>query len=95
MAETHNLQKRGETWYYYRRVPAPLASLVGKKFIKQSLGTKELKAAKAQSNVLNVRYDLEFAAAEEASNASGTLSRSISSAALAEYVRQHIEALDQ
>ncbi|WP_366142902.1 DUF6538 domain-containing protein [Pseudooceanicola sp.] len=37
VAETHHLQKREETWHYYRRVPSVLVSVIGKKFIKQSL----------------------------------------------------------
>ncbi|SIO36044.1 hypothetical protein SAMN05444722_1663 [Rhodovulum sp. ES.010] len=52
MAETHHLQKRGQTWHYYRRVPTALVRVVGKTFVKKSLGTSDLKEAKILRNAL-------------------------------------------
>ncbi len=94
MAETHHLQKRGTTWHYYRRVPTALVPLIGKTFIKQSLGTKDLKAAKVLRNALNVKIDAEFAAAENSGDQVAHKTRPVSLAELTEYLRKHIEALD-
>lgn len=95
MAETHHLQKRGQTWHYYRRVPTALVPVVGKTFIKQSLGTTDLKAAKILRNALNVKVDAEFAAAEAAATTPDAAPKPISLAMLTEHLRQHIAGLDE
>lgn len=33
------LQRRGETWYFYRRVPSDIRQVIGADFIRKSLGT--------------------------------------------------------
>lgn len=62
VAETTHLTKRGDRWHYYRRVPTSLVPIVGKTFIKKSLGTSDLKEARVLRNALNVQVDAEFAA---------------------------------
>lgn len=94
MAETHHLQRRGQTWHYYRRVPLTLVSVIGRSFIKRSLGTKDLKAAKILRNILNVQIDAEFSAAEQ-TPASPAAIKPSSLAALTAHFRQHIESLDE
>ena len=94
MAETHHLQKRGNTWHYYRRVPTALVPLVGKTFVKKSLGTPDLKKAKASRNALNVQIDMEFAAAEDAQTGQEATAKPVSMTELTAYLRQHIQALD-
>ncbi|MCE8510993.1 site-specific integrase [Ruegeria pomeroyi] len=94
MAETHHLQKRGQTWHYYRRVPTVLVPVVGKTFVKKSLGTSDLKEAKILRNALNVQIDAEFAAAE-AQGDGAPPPAPVSLAMLTEHLRQHIAGLDQ
>lgn len=94
MAETHHLQKRGQNWHYYRRVPTALVPLVGKAFVKKSLGTSDLKVAKILRNALNVQIDAEFAAAE-AQGDGAPPPAPVSLAMLTEHLRQHIAGLDQ
>lgn len=96
MAHTLYLVKRGEVWQYFRRVPAPLVPVVGRKFIKKSLGVKDLNAAKRLRNALNVRVDAEFTAAEAELNSARTepFAETVSFSALTEYLRNHIADLD-
>ncbi|MBN8630726.1 MAG: site-specific integrase [Rhodobacterales bacterium] len=93
MAETHHLQKRGNAWHYYRRVPTALVPVVGKAFVKKSLGTSDLKKAKILRNALNVQIDAEFAAVEV--QGTDTPPAPMSLAVLTEHLRQHIKGLDQ
>jgi hypothetical protein len=52
--------------YYFRRaVPAELRPIIGKTMIKQSLGTKDLVAAKRQVPSLALQTDRQFVAAKE------------------------------
>lgn len=97
VAKTPHLQKRGNVWHYYRRVPLHLAPVIGKKFIKQSLGVSDLKQAKALRNALNVKVDAEFAAAEQAIASPGQTHdiAPVSLAVLTEHLRSHIEQIDQ
>lgn len=95
VAETHHLQKRGNFWHYYRRVPKSLVSVIGKSFIKKSLGTQDLKSAKNLRNVLNVRYDAEFAEAENAANTPVASAKPVTLSVLQEYIRRHVQTLDQ
>ena len=89
MAETIHLTKRGYRWHYYRRVPTAHVSIVGKTFIKKSLGTSDLKEARVLRNALNVQVDAEFAALD-----AQDVSQPLSMSALTEHLRQHIAALD-
>ena len=63
MADTLYLSKRNDTWHYCRRVPLDRVTVLGKTFIKQSLGVKGLSEAEELRNVLNVKFDIEFKAA--------------------------------
>lgn len=93
MAETTHLTKRGDRWHYYRRVPTALVHIVGKTFIKKSLGTSDLKEARVLRNALNVQVDAEFAALEAQSEVQDA-AQPLSMAALTEHLRLHIVALD-
>ena len=61
VADTYHLQRRGESWYYYRRVPSELVEAVGKAIIKQSLKTASKSEAKRQRSILDVEMDQWFA----------------------------------
>ncbi|MFE3836902.1 DUF6538 domain-containing protein [Pseudogemmobacter sonorensis] len=96
MAETHHLQKRGDTWYFVRRVPLHLVPVIGKTFVKRSLGTPDLKVAKAKRNAQEVAADALFAGAEAALSepAAGTPGP-VSMAVLTEHLRAHIATADE
>jgi len=97
VAETHHLQRRGSIWHYYRRVPLHLVPVIGRKFIKQSLGVSDLKQAKVLRNALNVKVDVQFAAAEQALASPGQTGDvvPVSLAILTEHLRSHIEQIDR
>lgn len=96
VAQTLYMVRRGEVWHYFRRVPVHLVPLLGKKFVKQSLGVKDLKAAKRLRNALNIKVDADFAAAERALNAPDIEfpTETVTLSALTEYLRNHIAGLD-
>jgi len=95
VSEAHHLQKRGNVWHYYRRVPKAFVSAIGKTFIKQSLKTQDLKTARILRNALNVKFDAELSAVESAANTPLTPVKPISPSAFTESLRQHIEALNK
>ena len=97
MTKTLYLIKRGEVWHYYRRVPTALVALVGKKFIKKSLGVKDQKSAKCLCNLFNIEVDAKLSSAENALVSipeSNTKNSPVSIDALTEYLRQHVSGLD-
>ena len=97
MSKTLYLVKRGEVWHYHRRVPTPLVPLMGRTFVKKSLGTSDLKVAQRLRNALNIQVDAQFADAEQQLSRGDRTPRaqpSLSLNALSEYLRQHITGLD-
>ena len=64
MSETNRLLKRKNVWYYRRRVPLPLVSKIGKKFIQVSLETSSLAEAKKRRTVRDLEWDTRFDAFE-------------------------------
>lgn len=95
MAETHHLMKRGDTWHFVRRVPLHLVPAIGKTVIKKSLGTPDLKVAKARRNAQEVATDALFARMEAAliSGRDGG-PREVSIAQLTDHLRAHIAKAD-
>jgi hypothetical protein len=74
VSETLHLQRRGGTWYYYRRTPPDLVSIVGRRFFKRSLKTTSLAEALKLRTVEDLRLDALFSAvAETKALASGTV----------------------
>src|SRR3546814_17253710 len=63
VADTLHLQKRGDTWHYYRRVPAHLVPFIGKRFIKRSLGVTGRAEAKKLRTIEALKTDALFAVA--------------------------------
>lgn len=91
------LTKRGDIWHYFRRVPTPLVPVLGKQFVKKSLGVTDLKSAERLRNALTLKIDAEFAAAECALSDAGAGAVSkprLSLNAMFEYLRQHVDGLD-
>lgn len=93
VADTLHLQKRGETWFYYRRIPRHLVPALGKQFIKRSLGVTSLADAKKLRPIEDLKADALFAAAEKAE--APTAAPTVSLAVLTEHVRQTVEMLDK
>jgi hypothetical protein len=52
------LFKRGQIYWYKRRVPAPLQDLLGKKEMRVTLRTTDLKEAEARAAELKAEFDL-------------------------------------
>ena len=99
VADTKHLQKRGEIWHYYRRVPTKLIPILEKTFIKVSLGTTDLKEARKRRNIKDVEFDATMAQAEAQLEASSDTAKKglapVSMPMLTDYLRQHVEAKDQ
>ena len=96
MVESAYLTRRGNVWHFMRRVPLHLVPVIGKAFIKKSLGTADLKAAKVRRNVMRVETDALFAAAESSSTQPVvTVPETGSLAALTEHLRSHINLADE
>ncbi len=98
VSRTLYLVKRGEVWHYHRRVPTQLVPIVGRQFVKKSLGVTDLKSAQRLRNALTIKVDAEFEAAERAATNAGTEdtpTAPISLGALTEYLRQHVTGLDE
>jgi integrase len=93
VADLH-LQKRGSTWHYYRRVPLHLVPIIGKSFIKKSLGTGDKSEARKLRNLQDVMSDAMFAAAE-AALAAPDKSVHASLEMMTEYVRAKFAATDE
>src|SRR3546814_21157419 len=96
VAYTLHLQKRGDTWHYYRRVPAHLVPFIGKRFIKRSLGVTGRAEAKKLRTIEDLKTDALFAVAErsEAVPASGAgmlVPERFSLAGLTEHVRLTVD----
>lgn len=52
------LFKRGQIYWYKRRVPAPLQDLLGKKEMRVTLRTTDLKEAEARAAEVKAEFDL-------------------------------------
>lgn len=57
---TNYLAKRGNTYFFRRRVPDSPREILGKKEIKKALGTSDLKVAKRLAAIETVRCDELF-----------------------------------
>ena len=64
MPKKHRLLKRGNTFYYHRRVPPHLVDALGKKVVKVSLGTGNLSKATQLRSIKDVEWDETFRSAE-------------------------------
>jgi hypothetical protein len=67
VADTLHLQKRGDVWHYYRRVPQHLVPIIGRRFIKRSLGVTKREDAKRLRTIEDLKVEAMFAAAEKGS----------------------------
>jgi hypothetical protein len=67
MSRTSHLFRRGQTWSARLRVPADVASVIGKVELVQSLGTTDLAEAKRRLPVVLSRWHAEFDAARNRS----------------------------
>jgi integrase len=98
-ANNHLLRRNG-VYYYRRRVPAHLASALGRKFIQLSLNTTSLAQAKKLRTVKDLEWDAQFEAAEKKAASSQAVSVLASKSALSEQevvelVRDYVERMDE
>jgi hypothetical protein len=94
MADMHRLLKRGETYFYHRRVPLHLVDIVGKKFIRQALGTDSLKEARRRRAAKDVEVDALFQQAEKGIKP-GAGPGGVSLETLTNYVRETVAEMDR
>jgi hypothetical protein len=94
MADMHRLLKRGETYFYHRRVPLHLVDIVGRKFIRQALGTDSLKEARRRRAAKDVEVDALFQQAEKGIKP-GVGSGGVSLETLINYVRETVAEMDR
>jgi len=60
LSSKHRLIRRNDIWYYRRRVPHALQSVIGKKEIQVSLATCNLKEAQARRAVEDLKWAAQF-----------------------------------
>lgn len=98
VSDTFHLQKRGDVWHYYRRVPQYLVGALGKKFIKRSLGVTSRVEAKRLRVIEDVKTDALFASLEDhlsSKTISDIAHHHVSIEMLTEHVRKTVTNLDQ
>jgi hypothetical protein len=101
-ANNHLLRRNG-VYYYRRRVPAQLVSVLGRKFIQLSLNTTSLAQAKKLRTVKDLEWDAQFEAAEKKAapsqagfnGADATNSSALSEREVVELVRDYVERMDE
>jgi hypothetical protein len=64
MAGSNRVLRRNGTYYYRRRVPLHLVEAIGKRVVRYSLKTTNLKEAKRRREVADIEWSARFAAAE-------------------------------
>jgi hypothetical protein len=64
MAGSNRVLRRNGTYYYRRRVPLHLVEAIGKRVVRYSLKTTNLKEAKRRREVADIQWSARFAAAE-------------------------------
>lgn len=64
VSTTFHLQRRGDSWHYVRRVPVHLVPVLGKRYVKKSLGKVDLTQAKRLRTIEDLRCDALFAELE-------------------------------
>jgi integrase len=101
-ANNHLLRRKG-VYYYRRRVPTHLVTVLGRKFIQLSLSTTSLAHAKKLRTVKDLEWDAQFEAAEKKAapsqaginSADATNSSALSEREVVELVRDYVERMDE
>jgi hypothetical protein len=96
------LQRRNGVYYYRRRVPLPLVSNFGKKFVQVSLHTTSLKEAKKRRTLRDLEWDAKFGAASSPANGDNgpavpttSLAQPLSESELLRLVRDYVARQDR
>lgn len=66
VSQSYHLNRRNGVWQYRRRVPLHLVQTFGKRFVQFSLGTTSLKEAMKRRSAEDLKWSLQFEAAEKA-----------------------------
>jgi integrase len=66
LVDTHHLIKREAVWYYHRRVPKLVQTIIGRQLLHFSLGTPHKKIAIRKRELLDVEWRKKFDEAEAA-----------------------------
>ena len=95
---TFHLMKRGDTWYYKRRVSQHLVPVVDQTFIRRSLKTSDRAEAKKLRAIEDVKTDALFDAAEkEAAKLPprDAASEPVPTEVLVDHLRRYVEEKDR
>jgi hypothetical protein len=95
MAGLAHLRRRGNVYYYHRRVPLALVKRFGKALITFSLGTPDPKIARKKRDLEDLKHDALFEKllATPAEAAEGT--KTLAPPAIIRLVREYVEGTDQ
>lgn len=92
VADTHHLTRRGNVWYYRRRVPDDLVAASGKPVLQYSLDTTDKREAIRRREVEDLTWSARFAScATEPATSPARPEPTLSKSALIDLVRSHVE----
>ena len=66
MSLVSNVVRRGSVYYFRRRVPPKIQTILGREIIRESLGERDPKIARRKAAERNLFWEREFAKAEDA-----------------------------
>jgi integrase len=95
MSKPQSLFKRGNVWWYQRRIPRDLIhKFQGQTVLKESLGTQDYAEAKILRNRVAVEFEAQFKAAKAASKAQSPVTKNRSKAEILRLVRDYVRRED-
>lgn len=87
MSGSQNLIRRGDVWYYNRRVPTHLVSVLGRSLIRETLDTRDKSEAKKRRALKDVEWDARL----EELEATGVTSPQQPASDVTALVRSYVE----
>jgi hypothetical protein len=96
MFRASHLRRRGNQFYYHRRVPLPLVDRLGKSTISFSLGTADPEVAAKKRDLEDLKYSAQFSKslAAPASDPIALGMKSLSVQAIIRMVKEYVETTD-
>ena len=95
MSKPQGLFRRGNVWWYQRRIPRDLIhKFQGRIVLKESLGTQDNAQAKIRRNRAAAKFDAQFTAAKAASETQLPIAKDRSNAEILKLVRDYVRRED-
>jgi integrase len=94
VSKPQGLFRRGNVWWYRRRIPVDLIKSFGGNELKESLGTSDPAKAKTLRNIVAAKFDAQFAAARATIQAKPAPAPEISSAEALTRIRKYVAQQD-